>query len=433
VKNRRSIQQAALGKSFSRSHIPGKNTKDKDAWDKIAVVASILSSVVLASFALFLNSTIQKTQLAIQTHQLEEAKENTKILARSQNAKSTTDLIQYLLSGDPPKQRVALVALRSAVQDDDDLVVNIVEVVASTSTDQDVFHEATETLQASRNPKVANILSQIADKESRGHNALRSAVAYQASQRVGVQAAAANGTTIIYGSPPGKAVFESIALGGGIFTQSLISTLEAAPGPIEEGALDLSSLPAFLDQKITDENTNQPHPFVVSSGASRIPLWAPATKDVKMLAIGVSQYAAKELPSLRFPAQDANRFAEVMRSHGASVSLLTDANATKKAILESIDRFATESEPGDTFILYFSGHGWNSRGIQQLAAADMKFFPQPETSPPPVSGDLQTKEIIKEILPSEVRGSLALSDVMRHVNRLPFRFKLVVIDACSTQ
>ena len=265
MKNRRSIQQTALGKSFSRFNIPAKNTKDKDAWDKIAVVASILSSVVLASFALFLNSTIQKTQLAIQTHQLEEAKENTKILARSQNAKSTTDLIQYLLSGDPPKQRVALVALRSAVQDDDDLVVNIVEVVASTSTDQDVFHEATETLQASRNPKVANILSQISDKESRGHNALRSAVAYQASQRVGVQAAAANGTTIIYGSPPGKAVFESIALGGGIFTQSLISTLEAAPGPIEEGALDLNSLPAFLDQKITDENTNQP-----------IPSWFPA-------------------------------------------------------------------------------------------------------------------------------------------------------------
>lgn len=415
----------------SRAAETRPDPKKKDTWDKAAVVASILSSVVLASLALFLNSTIQKTQIQIQKTQLDESRRNALLAERSQNAKATTDLIQYLLSGDAPKQRIALIALRRAVQDDDVLVVDIVSVVASTSIDQSVFEEATETLKASRDPRVAHLLAQIAAQELKNNNTIRTVVAYQASQQVGVQAAAeAAGTTIIYGSPPGGVVFESPEVGGGVFTQSLISTLSSPQGPVEGGALNLDVLSDSLNRKITSTNLNQPLPFVLSSGTTHFPIWAPATTQVKLLAVGVSKYAASALPSLQFPTRDANTFAQLFRSHGASVSILADQEATKSAILQGIDSFANENNKGGTFVLYFSGHGWNSKGIQQLAAADMMFSSSPNTAPSAISNGIVSRGV-QFVRPREIQGSLALSDVMQHVNKLPFQFKLVVIDACS--
>jgi Caspase domain len=186
----------------------------------------------------------------------------------------------------------------------------------------------------------------------------------------------------------------------------------------------------FLNQKITSADVDEPLPFVVSSGTNRLPIWAPAAKQVKILAIGVSKYTTRELPSLEFTTRDANSFAELMRTHGASVSLLTDAAATKAAILEGIDRFADAADTGDTFVLYFAGHGWNSRGIQQLAAADMKFSTDQVASSDAGSALIQSRGS-QIILQPTIQGSLALSDVMQHINKLPFRFKLVVIDACS--
>jgi len=415
----------------SRAAQTGPDVKKKDIWDKAAVVASILSSVVLASLALFLNSTIQKTQIQIQKTQLDESHHNAMLAERSQNAKVTTDLIQYLLSGDAPKQRIALIALRRAVQDDDDLVINIVSVVASTSNDQSVFQESTETLKASRDPRVAHILAQIAAQELKNHDTVRTVVAYQASQQVGVQAAAeATGTTVIYGSPPGGVVYESPEVGGGVFTQSFISTLTSPQGPVEGGSLNLNILSDSLNQKITSTNLNQPLPFLLSSGTTHLPIWAPATTQVRLLAIGVSKYAAEALPSLRFPTRDANSFAQLFRSHGASVSVLTDEAATKNAILQGVDRFANANDKGGTFVLYFSGHGWNSKGIQQLAAADMKFSSSQNATPSAISNEILSRGF-QVVRPREIQGSLALSDVMQHINKLPFQFKLVVIDACS--
>jgi hypothetical protein len=405
-------------------------------WDKAAVVASILSSVVLASLALFLNSTIQGTQVQIQKAQLKEAEDNAKLLERSQNAKATTDLIQYLMSGDPPRQRIALIALRRAVQDDDDLVINVVSVVASTSTDQSVFQEATETLQTSRDPRVSSILAEIALKESQLHDPVRSSFAYRASERVSIQAAAQTGTTIIYAAPPGGAVYESSALQGGVFTQSLISTLQAKEGPVIGGELDLNALQSYLDGKISsansDSNIAQPLPIVVSSGAARIPIWSPASKEIKMLSIGVSKYATSGLPSLKYPTRDATTFADLMRAHGATVSVLTDDSATRAAILQSIDRLSSEGDGNGTFVLYFSGHGWNENGIQQIAAADMKLAGQQNVALSSVPEGSQARGVMVLSTP-QISGSLALSDVMQHVSRLPFRFKLVVIDACSTE
>jgi hypothetical protein len=401
--------------------------KKKDGWDKAGVVASILGSVVLASLTLVLNSTIQKTQTKLQKQQVDAAAQNAKREERNQNAKATTDLIQYLMSGEPATQRIALMALREAVQDDDDLVIDVVSVVASTSTNASVYATATDTLEASHNPRVAKILADIAFQKASVKDP-GSILAYRAAQRVGVQATAENGTTIIYGAPPGGVVFESAASGGGVFTQALISTLLANPGPVTKGVLDLDALHDILDQTIARQNSLQPMPFIISSGASNIPIWAPASAEV--LSIGVSKYLSKDLPSLRYPASDADAFSNMMHSHGATTKLLTDAAATKDAVLRNIDGFSKVGDGNGTFVLYFSGHGWNTRGIQQLAASDMRpRHPTVAVAPQSPDGTQARGTMIEE---PDFEGSIALSDIMQRIGRLPFRFKLVIIDACST-
>src|SRR5215467_9509357 len=76
---------------------PSEAPKQKDSWDKAAVVISALSSLVVASAALLINSSLQQGQL-------QNAARVSEAQIRTQNAKSTADLIQYLLSGDPARQ-----------------------------------------------------------------------------------------------------------------------------------------------------------------------------------------------------------------------------------------------------------------------------------------------------------------------------------------
>src|SRR5580658_6225120 len=109
-------------RSFSRQadgEPPKPEAKRKDAWDKTAIVVSATSSVVIALAALLINFSIQRSQVENTTRAAEAQ-------IRSQSLKNTTDLIQYLLSGEPLKQQIALVALRGAVENNDDVVVDIV-------------------------------------------------------------------------------------------------------------------------------------------------------------------------------------------------------------------------------------------------------------------------------------------------------------------
>ena len=70
--------------------------KRKDAWDKAAIIVSATSSVVIALAALMINSSIQRSQV-------ENATRAAEAQIKSQNLKTTTDLIQYLESGEPLK------------------------------------------------------------------------------------------------------------------------------------------------------------------------------------------------------------------------------------------------------------------------------------------------------------------------------------------
>lgn len=89
---------------------------------------------------------------------------------------------------------------------------------------------------------------------------------------------------------------------------------------------------------------------------------APAHAAGKALIIGIDRYAT---PGLSIPGsvEDARNMRNFAISRWgfapADVKLLLDGEATRAAILDALDRWLVEgSRPGDTVLLYYSGHGY---------------------------------------------------------------------------
>ncbi|RYJ04137.1 MAG: caspase family protein, partial [Acetobacteraceae bacterium] len=89
---------------------------------------------------------------------------------------------------------------------------------------------------------------------------------------------------------------------------------------------------------------------------------APDSGRLLVLAIGVNHYANPEL-NLRFAVPDAEAVAELLRAGAGTIfretriTLLRNAEATRRGVLDALARAAEEAGPGDTFILYIAGHG----------------------------------------------------------------------------
>lgn len=82
----------------------------------------------------------------------------------------------------------------------------------------------------------------------------------------------------------------------------------------------------------------------------------------RMLVIGISNY--KNIPSLQFAHKDAQLFYDYMRKaykdklNDKNTKLLLNEEATASNIFsQGFDWLIQESEPGETIIIYFSGHG----------------------------------------------------------------------------
>jgi len=93
------------------------------------------------------------------------------------------------------------------------------------------------------------------------------------------------------------------------------------------------------------------------------------------LHIGVSHYDDKSIPSLNFPAADVMNLEGAFSGSGlryTRVIRLDDARLppTKSEILRAFQEIQLLMNPDDTFVLYFSGHGFNLDGKSYLAMRD---------------------------------------------------------------
>jgi hypothetical protein len=121
-----------------------------------------------------------------------------------------------------------------------------------------------------------------------------------------------------------------------------------------------------------------------------IPPRPPPPGDVFVLVVGVGAYQDPAIPPLPYAGPDAQAvygfFAAERRSptRADRVLLLKDAEASRTAILRAVrEHLALKAtEPGDTALLYFAGHGFADASTTYLAAADTMLASLPETGSP---------------------------------------------------
>jgi hypothetical protein len=85
-----------------------------------------------------------------------------------------------------------------------------------------------------------------------------------------------------------------------------------------------------------------------------------------VLAVGIDHYAAPSL-ALNYAVADAGTFVQVIKRAGehlfsaVDVTLLTDQQATRAALLDAFDHLASRIRPNDTFLFYVASHGVRSQ------------------------------------------------------------------------
>ncbi len=98
-------------------------------------------------------------------------------------------------------------------------------------------------------------------------------------------------------------------------------------------------------------------PAVAAAGSSSTRVWT--------VSVGISDYpgSGNDLPEC---ANDAVKIAEALRNQGLTTPdreiLLTDAQATRGAITQALQRVAREAQPNDVFVFFYSGHGGQAPG-----------------------------------------------------------------------
>jgi hypothetical protein len=96
--------------------------------------------------------------------------------------------------------------------------------------------------------------------------------------------------------------------------------------------------------------------------------------NLHVLAIGVTQYADSQI-NLLFPAKDAKDMAAVLQAqegklyNQVKVRVLTDQEATQKAITEGLAWLQSTAQTGDVSMLFMAGHGI------KLAGNHYRFLP----------------------------------------------------------
>ncbi len=85
------------------------------------------------------------------------------------------------------------------------------------------------------------------------------------------------------------------------------------------------------------------------------------------LIVGINSYQSKQIPDLAFAVSDANSISESLLSAGIcqiskeNCSLLLEHQATRAAIIDSLDQLHKKLRNDDIFLFYFAGHGYSER------------------------------------------------------------------------
>ncbi len=133
------------------------------------------------------------------------------------------------------------------------------------------------------------------------------------------------------------------------------------------------------------------------------PVSFPSAAAEHALVIGNGSY--ETLERLDSAKNDAQRLAQILRDRGFEVALATDA--TNGGMRAAIQSFAEGLAAGDTAVVYFSGHAFQSQGRNYLL---------------PVTANLRSEIDLST-------QAIALNGILSLLQRQPLRVGFVILDA----
>lgn len=155
----------------------------------------------------------------------------------------------------------------------------------------------------------------------------------------------------------------------------------------------------------------------------------PAGAVKRALLVGVGDYADSRVSDLQGPPHDVAVLRDALVQHGgfdaADIAVLLDGDATKRGILEAIDRLGQASERGDFVLIYLSGHGTSAFNPGLI-------LPLPHHSGAFVPADFAASGSQAAQLASLVIGARDLRPRLQAMDDKQVR-GLVLIDSCYAQ
>ena len=142
---------------------------------------------------------------------------------------------------------------------------------------------------------------------------------------------------------------------------------------------------------------------------------ATLTATERAVVIGISEYVTdisnqeivrqRRIKNLPAAKPDADLFAELLvqrfEFERSNIRLLTDAEATRSAILDAIGNvLVDESEPGDVAVLYFAGHGSQASNANsdEIDKLDETLLPVDSVAGAPDIRDKELRRLLNKIL-----------------------------------
>ncbi len=167
---------------------------------------------------------------------------------------------------------------------------------------------------------------------------------------------------------------------------------------------------------------------------SQVPTLAEETqhfgKELKMaVVVGINDYPSSSgLRSLRYAKADAEALAQALKQAGYGVQLLTNSNATKGSILNTLSNIGKVLEPQKgTVIFAFAGHGFRDRnGNNYLAPFEASADYIEDTG-------LSLKKVEATLVASGARRRILLIDACRNDPKPGSRSGATVMDTFTQQ
>jgi hypothetical protein len=88
----------------------------------------------------------------------------------------------------------------------------------------------------------------------------------------------------------------------------------------------------------------------------------------RMIAIGIDSYNRRVGERLDFALSDAKRVSDAFNQKGFRVQQIMNQDATRDQIMQRLIDEARQSQPGDIFVFYASGHGFSDRDGRRFLA-----------------------------------------------------------------